>query len=195
MSDGRTWDFQTSRDNYTNEHYTPPELVEKLAEDLGVVFTLDPCATPESAKAERFFTIHDNGLAQDWSGEVVFCNPPYSDIKEWIIKCANSGAALVAALVPCRFDTSVFQEVVLGSASRLLLVRGRVKFGNALHAAPFPSVIIIWDRERRGNPIAEAWKPKRDPLHSLQLFPDVEIVDRPVVPHDAGINFTLDDED
>lgn len=168
MSD---WGFQKATDgSYTNEHYTPPALVEALERDLKISFTLDPCATPESAKAPKYYTIHDNGLAQDWSGEVVFCNPPYSDLKEWIIKCANSGALLVAALVPVRFDTAVFHDVVLGSACDLLMVRGRVKFGNALHPAPFPSVVIIWRDGKTGPPVASAWDPKRYPFKSLQLF-------------------------
>lgn len=95
MSD---WSFQKATDgSYTDEHYTPPALVEALERDLKIIFTLDPCATPESAKAPKYYTIHDNGLAQDWSGEVVFCNPPYSDLKEWIIKCANSGALAICS--------------------------------------------------------------------------------------------------
>jgi hypothetical protein len=38
-------------------------------------FTIDVAASPEDTKCTRYYTIHDNGLTQDWSGEVCWCNP------------------------------------------------------------------------------------------------------------------------
>ena len=60
-----------------NDWATPQELFDEL--DAEFHFTLDPCATPETAKCAKFYTEKDNGLVQDWTGETVFCNPPYSD--------------------------------------------------------------------------------------------------------------------
>ncbi|MBU5440402.1 phage N-6-adenine-methyltransferase, partial [Tissierella sp. MSJ-40] len=59
----------------TNEWSTPQEFFNELDKEFN--FTLDPCATKENAKCNKYYTIKENGLKQDWGGEVVFCNPPY----------------------------------------------------------------------------------------------------------------------
>ena len=41
-------------------------------------FTLDPCATHENAKCDKYFTITDDGLSKSWEGERVFLNQPYN---------------------------------------------------------------------------------------------------------------------
>ncbi|HIG58746.1 MAG TPA: hypothetical protein EYQ21_05055 [Flavobacteriales bacterium] len=54
-------------------------------------FTLDVCATKKNTRCAKFYTFEDDGLAQDWTGEVVYCSPWYdSDTIRWVIKCAAS---------------------------------------------------------------------------------------------------------
>lgn len=48
-------------------------------------FELDVAASSLNAKAPRFYTIADDGLAQPWRGQV-WCNPPYSDCGAWVRK-------------------------------------------------------------------------------------------------------------
>lgn len=74
-----------------NDWATPQDLFDEL--DVEFHFTLDPCATPETAKCAKFYTEEDDGLAQVWTGETVFCNPPYSDKQqtEWVKKCYEHG--------------------------------------------------------------------------------------------------------
>ncbi len=48
---------------------TPQWLFDELNAEFN--FTLDPSATPENAKCERFYTLADNGLIQNWGGECV----------------------------------------------------------------------------------------------------------------------------
>lgn len=50
----------------TNEWATPRLFFQQL--DTEFHFTLDPCATPENAKCEKFYTIDTDGLTQDWGG-------------------------------------------------------------------------------------------------------------------------------
>ena len=50
----------------TCEWATPQPLFDKL--DAQYHFTLDPCATAENAKCEKFFTAEDDGLPQKWGG-------------------------------------------------------------------------------------------------------------------------------
>lgn len=70
-------------------------------------FTLDPCATKENAKCEKFFTIRENGLDQSWEGERVFVNPPYGNqISKWVKKAYEERlGAYVVMLLPARTDT------------------------------------------------------------------------------------------
>jgi phage N-6-adenine-methyltransferase len=128
------------------EWSTPQSLFDSL--DRLFHFSLDPCATRENAKCKLFFTKEDDGLAQDWSGLRVFCNPPYGDqIGKWARKCFESSqaGALVVLLVPSRTDTVWFHEWVQYKAE-IHFMKGRQRFGDAKSNAPFPSLIAIYGR-------------------------------------------------
>lgn len=45
---------------------TPQDFFDSLNEEFH--FNLDPCADPENAKCDRFFTKEENGLLKDWGG-------------------------------------------------------------------------------------------------------------------------------
>jgi hypothetical protein len=47
-------------------------------------FTVDAAAAPHNARLPRYWTREDSALEQDWRGERVWCNPPYSDIRPWV---------------------------------------------------------------------------------------------------------------
>lgn len=47
---------------------TPQSLFDELAAEFN--FNLDPCAIPENAKCERYFTPETNGLSQNWGGKM-----------------------------------------------------------------------------------------------------------------------------
>src|SRR5690242_8264201 len=66
---------------------TSPKLYKQLDDEFR--FTLDPCAEHHTAKCSKYYTIDDNGLSKCWAGEIVFCNPPYSNgnIDQWMEKC------------------------------------------------------------------------------------------------------------
>ena len=64
---------------------THPDSFDRWDERFGG-FTLDVAAAPHNAKCERFFTRADDGLAQSWAGEKVWCNPPYSNLGAWLAK-------------------------------------------------------------------------------------------------------------
>jgi len=63
-------------------------------------FTIDVAASAHNAKLPRFYSLEEDGLAQDWSGERVWCNPPYSNIEPWVEKAHGGGAELVVMLLP-----------------------------------------------------------------------------------------------
>lgn len=128
------------------EWETPQQLFDEL--DAEFHFTLDVCSTDENAKCEKHFTKADDGLAQDWTGETVWCNPPYGrGMKDWCIKCYEHfmGGGTAVMLIPARTDTSCFHDWIYGKAE-IRFIRGRLKYGNAKWNAPFPSMIVIYRR-------------------------------------------------
>lgn len=131
-----------------NDWETPQYLFDELDKEFH--FTLDPCAEPHTAKCKKFYTRKDDGLKQDWTGEVVFCNPPYSSHEQdlWVKKCYEHGRdkGIAVMLIPARTDTARFHDYILGK-SEIRFLRGRVKFVGAKNCAPFPSMIVIFTED------------------------------------------------
>lgn len=127
------------------EWETPQDLFDTLNDEFH--FTVDVCALPENAKCQNYFTPEMDGLSQCWEG-VCWCNPPYGrKIIDWVIKAkmAQSTGATVVMLVPARTDTKWFHNYVYnGWNTEIRFLKGRLKFGGAQNAAPFPSMIIIF---------------------------------------------------
>lgn len=130
----------------SQEWATPRWLFDELNNEFH--FTLDLCATSENAKCGYFFTKDDDGLSRDWSGQVVFCNPPYGRaIAKWVKKChdeAKKEGTKVVMLIPARTDTSYFHDYIYHSASEIRFIRGRLRFNDGKGVAPFPSMIVVY---------------------------------------------------
>jgi site-specific DNA-methyltransferase (adenine-specific) len=96
----------------------------------------------------KYFTEAENGLAQDWTGERVFLNPPYGrEVYAWTRKARDSGALLVVGLLPASTDLAWWHEDVVGHATDIRWIRGRVRFltGGPYRASGFfASAIVIW---------------------------------------------------
>lgn len=127
----------------TVEWPTPRDFFDKCAAEFGP-FDLDPCATAENAKAARYYTKHDDGLAQSWTGRV-WMNPPYGrTISAWMRKAYEESlkGAVVVCLVPARTDTAWWHDYAAKGKVRFL--RGRLKFEGAKANAPFPSALVVF---------------------------------------------------
>lgn len=121
---------------------TPQDLFDRLNQVFH--FTIDVCATAENAKCARYFTAQDDGLAQSWNG-VCWMNPPYGKtIGKWMRKAYEESrkGATVVCLVPARTDTGWWHDWAM--RGNIHFLRGRLKFGNATHGAPFPSAIVVF---------------------------------------------------
>lgn len=125
---------------------TPQSFFDELNNEFH--FTLDPCATKANAKCNKFYTIDEDGLQQDWKGEVVFCNPPYGKmISSWVRKCSQESKkpnTTVVALLPARTDTRYFHDYIYGKAKDIRFIKGRLKFGDSKNSAPFPSMVVVF---------------------------------------------------
>lgn len=97
----------------SNEWSTPLNVFNKLDDEF--CFDLDPCSDGSNAKCEKYFTIEEDGLVQDWSENTVFMNPPYGrEIKRWVKKAYEESlkGAVVVCLIPARTDTSYWHEYI-----------------------------------------------------------------------------------
>jgi hypothetical protein len=105
-------------------------------------FDFDPCPLDGN---------HDglSPLFTEWRGRRVFCNPPYGPgIRDWLKRGPEADVAVF--LIPARTDTRWFHEIVLPAASEIRFLKGRLKFGGAKYNAPFPSMVVVFQRSLPG---------------------------------------------
>ena len=127
----------------TNLWSTPQDFFEKLNDEFD--FQLDPCCTEENKKCKYFYTEEDDGLKKSWGYYRTFMNPPYGrEIGKWMKKAYEESfeGCLVVCLVPSRTDTRWWHDYAMKGEIRF--IKGRLKFGNAKNAAPFPSAVVIF---------------------------------------------------
>jgi phage N-6-adenine-methyltransferase len=141
-----------------DERRTPPSLLEPLDAEFG--FTLDVAASAANAIKDDYYDRHVDGLTQPWHG-VVWCNPPYSDVRPWVEKAwSETSAELVVMLLPAnRTEQGWWQEMVepfrdrADSPLRTEFLAGRLRFiahdkdrVEPNERPPFGCVLLIWDR-------------------------------------------------
>lgn len=129
----------------TDEWYTPQDFFQMLDNEFH--FDLDPCATHDNHKCEKYFTKEQDGLSQKWGGHKVFCNPPYGRaIGDWVKKSyeeSQNPETLVVMLIPARTDTKWFHDYIYNKAE-VRFIKGRLKFGGSKNSAPFPSMVVVF---------------------------------------------------
>lgn len=157
---------------WVDDRETAPEEFAPLHQRFG--FTVDVAASEHNAKLRRYYTPHEDGLKQSWTGERVWCNPPYSNIRPWIVKAwlewaryaGNDGAPpeLIVMLLPAnRTEQAWWQELVEPELReqrpdfRCEFLPGRMRFirpGAVIDPRgdrpPFGCCLLIWGWEQRG---------------------------------------------
>jgi phage N-6-adenine-methyltransferase len=123
---------------------TPHELFDQLNDIYK--FNLDVCAVPDNAKCKEYFTPEIDGLKQKWKGSC-FMNPPYGrEIGKWVKKAYEESqrGVTVVCLLPSRTDTKWFHDFCI--KGDITFIKGRLKFGGCKNSAPFPSMIVVFNR-------------------------------------------------
>lgn len=134
--------FSSKREDWA----TPQLFFDDLDAEFG--FKLDAAAHVKNAKCSHYISF--NSLEKDWTryGSSVWLNPPYGrKIGKWVKKASETAAAgtTVVCLLPARVDTKWFHDYVWQMPGvELRFVRGRLRFEGAEHAAPFPSMVVIF---------------------------------------------------
>lgn len=123
---------------------TPQELFDKYNDVYN--FEVDVCANEQNKKCDKFYSKEEDGLSKTWSG-VCWMNPPYGrGIGKWIEKAYNSSlsGATVVCLLPSRTDTKWFHDFC--KKGDIEFLKGRLKFGNSTNNAPFPSMVVVFNK-------------------------------------------------
>lgn len=126
--------FSSQRMNWK----TPKKFYEELNKEFNSDF--DPC--PPNADFD--------GLNTPW-GQVNFCNPPYGrELPKWIkfgYQEYDFTHKTVVFLVPSRTDTRWWHDYCM-KATEIRFIKGRLKFDDQKHSAPFPSALVIFKAKK-----------------------------------------------
>lgn len=135
---------------------TPFLLFKNLHREF--IFSLDGAATKHDTLLPRFTDdIHN----QSWDGERVFCNPPYSDTKTFLVKASE--ADLSVFLIPYRPQTIYWLKHIFTNplCHEIRILHRAVKYlppagHNGLTIrSPFPSAVIVFKKEPRKHEITQ----------------------------------------
>ena len=95
---------------------------------------LDPCAhllSAVSARRSIMLSEGGDGLVDEWSGRLVFMNPPFSALLVWLKRAfdqwQSGNVETVVCLVPVRSDSAWFHDTLCRVAD-IYLLQGRVRF-------------------------------------------------------------------
>jgi phage N-6-adenine-methyltransferase len=132
-------------------------------------FTIDAAASVANAKLPRFWTRDDDALTQNWRGERVWCNPPYSDIRPWVQKAWDEWqrpdlyacpASVVMLLPANRTEQRWWQDLVEPAMRQqrrdfhVEFLPGRMRFdrpgaiiGPKGDRPPFGCCLLIWRQQ------------------------------------------------
>lgn len=169
-----------------DDRETPADVFDPLNAEFG--FTLDVAAARHNAKCKRYYALGPSspierrqgqlfptslmgdpealgydGLAQPWGDdEIVWCNPPFSDLEPWIAKAHSVRCTVVMLLPANRTEQPAWQtyiepfrdgrapggpEVRFLPGRRSFLYLGEIIGNSTSKAPPFGIVIVIWRRQ------------------------------------------------
>ncbi|EHW7236528.1 DNA methylase [Escherichia coli] len=135
---------------------TPYRLFRNLHREFG--FSIDGAATKHDTLLPCFTDdIHN----QSWDGERVFCNPPYSDTKTFLVKASE--ADLAVFLIPYRPQTIYWLKHIFTNplCHEIRILHRAVKYlppaghNGLVIRSPFASAIVIFKSESRKHEITQ----------------------------------------
>lgn len=131
-----------------NEWYTPEHYIE-LARQVMESIDLDPASNDfanETVKATEYYTEEDDGLKQEWFGNI-WMNPPYSTalLQKFADKLINSKFNQAIVLVNNATETAWF-ETLVSKASAVVFHKGRIRFvkRDGEHGSPLQGQAFLY---------------------------------------------------
>ena len=131
----------------TMDWSTPQDFFNELKKEFN--FTLDPCATHENHKCDKYFTLEDNGLHQDWSGNTVFMNPPYgNETGKWVEKAFKESkkGSTVVCIIAATTEASYWHDLIIPYATQIRFIRGKLEFDSVSDDTPSIHAVVVFDK-------------------------------------------------
>lgn len=192
-------------DDSVDDRETPQDVFYPLDQEFH--FTLDVCAARHNAKCRRYYARHPapandvvsdcrqlslfpaeyvgdedalgyDGLLQPWpANDVVWCNPPFSDIAPWVERAIYARCTVVMLVPANRTEQPWWQRYIEWSRDgrfpggpitqfldgrRCFKNRGQEITNRTSKNPPFGVCIIIWDRRKRKAPKRPPAQPRRE---------------------------------
>ena len=140
----------------TDQWATPQAVFDWLDGHLGP-YDLDAAADDTNKKCSNYISSDVDALTVDWVGTNVWLNPPYGrGLGRWATKAIEEIDAgncdSITILVPARTDTNWFIDLAK-RAHRIIFVKRRLRFGDGSRDAPFPTAILVIDKNSLGSQI------------------------------------------
>lgn len=150
--------FSTGKDDWQ----TPDSVFDPLRAEFGIEWDLaasHTIAEHANRKLPRWLgpgsVFGDDALVVKWHElqGAGWLNPPYSRGLQYqfIAKAAAERASgfTTVALLPARTDTRMFHDFIYNKPNvEVRFLKGRIKFVGAKHAAPFPSMVVIFHGDK-----------------------------------------------
>lgn len=128
-------------------------------------FAIDVAASHENHLCDKYFTIDDDALNQDWITGCdsiyasVWCNPPYSETGKWVEKASQEAQyyhSVIVMIVPADISTKWFMKALETCSEIIFLVGGRVNFVRAdtqeeVKGNPKGSMLLTWNTSKTIN--------------------------------------------
>lgn len=157
-----------------DSRFTPEEFMRSIYDAFGEI-DLDPCGhrlSPVVARRRIILDEGGDGLTEEWSGDLVYVNPPFSQLLVWLRRAHDQWRGgrvrTVVCLVPVRTDSVWFHDVLSADAD-IFLLRGRVRFLDSVggaQATPFSLMVLTLgasagQRERYAELVPGFWLARR----------------------------------
>ena len=136
-----------------NEWYTPKIYIDAAKEVMGNI-DVDPASTEianKTVKADKYYSIKDDGRLQKWDGNV-WMNPPYSQplVTEFctlLVEKFKKGEIKQACVLVNNATETAFYQNMLSCCQAVCFIRGRVKFidkNGKIMGAPLQGQTILY---------------------------------------------------
>lgn len=166
----------------SDNRFTSPDFVRAIVDGFGEI-DFDPCWHPASAvKPKAYLNVRrgDDGLSDDWSGQLAFVNPPWSAQDKWLKKgyqeWTKGNVGTLIFLVPAKTDSRFFHEVLSHEAD-IFLIKGRPHFfqvdGKSEATMNATMLVVFGASNQQKSRIASLlegawWSPSQLPTHRIE---------------------------
>jgi len=132
-----------------DDFYTSEAIIKAARAAMGGL-DLDPASHAVAntvVQAKRFYTVHDDGLRQNWKGRV-WLNPPFSQWEKWVPKIIGEWQShrveAMCVLCATRTLTAQYFAPIHQHSAALCIFRGRIKFWGGRAGAPDEGHVVFY---------------------------------------------------